>query len=703
MRPELLNPLFVPVSNLEGIGPKLTKTLTRLFHGNENAEPARIADLLFHIPHSVIDRRNQPGIANAQEGVVSTFKVVVDSHNVPPRGNRRIPYRINVHDETGEMALVFFRGQSDWLSKSMPVGETRYVSGKVEWFNGKPNMVHPDHMVSEEGFVQLPLLEPVYPVTAGLSSKVMAKSIRTTVETLPTMPEWADHNLIAREHWPQFNAAVDRIHNPRDTLDLEPNTPARRRLAHDELLAGQLALALLRLRMRKSSGKPRIGTNELISKLLPLLPFALTGAQSRSIAEIADDLAKPERMLRLLQGDVGSGKTIVALIAALTVIEVGDQAGIMAPTEILARQHLASLKPFCDQIGITIELLTGKDKAAKKRETLERLKNGEIDLIIGTHALFQSKVEFKSLGLAVIDEQHRFGVHQRLTLGDKGDATDVLVMTATPIPRTLVLTAYGDMEVSRLDEKPPERQPIQTNALSSDRIEELIARVYTAVQHDKKVYWICPLVEESEEVQAVAAEDRFKDLQSRMGKGVVGLVNGRMTVDEKNQAMADFKDGRTRVLVATTVIEVGVDVPDATIMVIEHAERFGLAQLHQLRGRVGRGSEASHCMLLYYTPLSETAESRLNIMRETEDGFRIAEEDLKLRGEGEVLGTRQSGTPGFNLAQLEHHADILEMARDGAKLIIETNPELQGAQGDALKLLLYLFGQDQAVRLLRAG
>lgn len=703
MRPELLNPLFVPVSNLEGIGPKLTKILTRLFHGNENAETARIADLLFHIPHSVIDRRNQPGIANAQEGVVSTFKVVVDSHSVPPRGNRRIPYRINVHDETGEMALVFFRGQSDWLSKSMPVGETRYVSGKVEWYNGKPNMVHPDHMVSEEGFAQLPLLEPVYPVTAGLSSKVMAKSIRTAVENLPAMQEWADQNLVAREHWPQFNAAVERIHNPRDALDLEPNTPARRRLAHDELLAGQLALALLRLRLRKSSGKPRVGTSKLTSKLLPLLPFALTGAQTRSIAEIAGDLAKPERMLRLLQGDVGSGKTIVALIAALTAIEIGDQAGIMAPTEILARQHLASLKPFCDQIGVTIELLTGKDKAAKKRETLERLKNGDIDLIIGTHALFQSKVEFKSLGLAIIDEQHRFGVHQRLTLGDKGDATDVLVMTATPIPRTLVLTAYGDMDVSHLDEKPPGRQPIQTNALSSDRIEELIARVYTAVQHEKKVYWICPLVEESEEVQATAAEDRCRDLQSRMGEGVVGLVHGRMSVDEKTQAMADFKEGRTRVLVATTVIEVGVDVPDATIMVIEHAERFGLAQLHQLRGRVGRGSEASHCMLLYYTPLSETAESRLKIMRETEDGFRIAEEDLKLRGEGEVLGTRQSGTPGFNLAQLEHHADVLEIARDGAKLIVETNPDLEGEQGEALKLLLYLFGQDQAVRFLRAG
>jgi len=702
MRPEILNPLFVPVSKLEGIGPKLTKTLTRLFHGNENGDPAKIADLLFHIPHSVIDRRIQPGIANAVEGVVQTFKVMVDRHVSPPRGNRRIPYRIEVHDDTGEMSLVFFHAHNEWLSKSMPEGEIRYVSGRVEWFNNKLNMVHPDHMVSEAGFAELPLLEPVYGTTAGLSSKILAKSIRTAVSTLPILPEWVDKNLLEREHWPSFNKAVERIHNPRDGLDMDPNTPARRRLAHDELLAGQLALALLRMRMRKSSGLPRIGDDHLVSKLTPLLPYTLTGAQSRSISQISDDLAKPERMLRLLQGDVGSGKTIVALIAALKVIETGGQAAIMAPTEILARQHLASIKPLCDQIGVNVQLLTGKDKAAERRETLERLKSGETHLILGTHALFQTKVEFHNLGLAVIDEQHRFGVHQRLTLGDKGNATDVLVMTATPIPRTLVLTAYGDMEVSKLDEKPPGRQPIITNAINAERIEELIARVQMAVQNGGKLYWVCPLVEESEEVQAVAAEDRFKDLQSRLGN-IVGLIHGRMSVEEKNAAMTDFKEGKTRVLVATTVIEVGVDVPDATIMVIEHAERFGLAQLHQLRGRVGRGSDASHCMLLYYGPLSETAEARLKIMRETEDGFRIAEEDLKLRGEGEVLGTRQSGMPGFNLAKLEHHADILEFARTGAKLIVETNPELEGNQGKALRLLLYLFGQDQAIKLLRAG
>ena len=702
MRPEILNSMFKPVSSLEGIGPKLEKTLTRLFHGRETGEPARISDLLFHIPYSIIDRRNQPGIAGATEGMVATFKVHIDRHIAPPRGNKRVPYRIEVHDDSGEMTLVFFRSGGDWLAKSMPVGETRYVSGKPEFFNGRLNMVHPDHMLSEAQFSEMPLVEPIYPLVAGLSSKVLAKSIRTAVANVPILPEWADKALLAREHWPSFNEAIARIHAPRDSLDLEPHTPARKRLAHDELLAGQLALALLRERLRKTSGKARKGDGRLVRALLPLLPFKLTNAQTRSLVEISEDLEKPERMLRLLQGDVGSGKTIVALIAALKVIEIGDQAAIMAPTEILARQHLASITPLCDQIGVTVQLLTGKDKAAEKRETLARLESGEIDLVIGTHALFQTKVAFKSLGLAIIDEQHRFGVHQRLTLGDKGANSDVLVMTATPIPRTLVLTAYGDMDVSRLDEKPPGRQPIQTNGVSSDRIEELIHRVISTVREGQKVYWICPLVEESEEVQAMAAEDRFADLKSRVDFPI-GLVHGRMSVDEKNDAMAAFKSGDTRILVATTVIEVGVDVPDATIMVIEHAERFGLAQLHQLRGRVGRGSGASTCILLYYTPLSETAQARLKIMRETEDGFKIAEEDLKLRGEGEILGTRQSGTPGFNLAQMEHHSDILEMARDSARLIIATNPELEGEKGEALRTLLYLFGQDQAIRLLRAG
>lgn len=702
MRPEILNPLFEPVSSLAGIGPKLTKTLNRLFHGSEAGEPARIAELLFHAPHSIIDRRNQPTIGQAVEGEISTFKITVDSHFPPPRGNKRIPYRINVHDETGEMTLVFFRAHAEWLGKAMPEGEIRYVSGRPEFFNGKLNMVHPDHMLSPEEFATMPLVEPVYPLTAGISSKVLGKSIHAAVDKLPKLPEWADKGLVQKQHWPNFNEAINRLHNPRDAADIDPLSPPKCRLAHDELFSGQLALALLRERLRKSSGKSRNGNGVLVDKLLAKLPYSLTNAQSRSVKEIQNDLSKPERMLRLLQGDVGSGKTIVALIAALTAIESGDQAAIMAPTEILARQHYSGISDLCSSIGINVQILTGKDKAAQRRETAAALQSGEIDLIIGTHALFQAGVEFKSLGLAVIDEQHRFGVHQRLTLGDKGSATDVLVMTATPIPRTLVLTSYGDMDVSRLDEKPAGRKPIQTNAVSSDRTEELVNRVMKAVDNGQKIYWICPLVEESDEIDAMSAEDRFADLKSRT-QHPIGLVHGRMLAEEKDAAMTDFKNGQTRILVATTVIEVGVDVPDATIMVIEHAERFGLAQLHQLRGRVGRGEKASSCILLFYGPLSETAQARLKIMRETEDGFLIAEEDLKLRGQGEILGTRQSGTPGFNLAQMEHHTEILEIARDSAKLVMNSNPKLEGEQGEALRILLYLFGQDQAIRLARSG
>jgi len=702
MRPPILNSLFAPVSTLEGIGPILTKTLTRLLCGNDAGEPARIADLLFHIPNAIIDRRNQPGIAKAVEGSIATLKIHVDKHLPPPRGNRRLPYRIEVHDDTGTMTLAFFHAHADWLLKTMPVGETRYVSGKVEWFNGRLNMVHPDHMVSEDEFADLPLIEPVYGSTAGLSAKVLTRAIRSAVETLPQFSEWADASLIAREHWPTFNEAVTRIHNPRDLADLDPNSPARRRLAHDELLAGQLALALLRARMRKSAGKSRKGDGNLVIALKTRLPYTLTGAQQRTIGEISDDLEKPERMLRLLQGDVGSGKTVVALIAMLQVIESGAQAAIMAPTEILARQHLATLEPFCEAIGIKAALLTGREKGKTRKQILEGLESGEIHLVIGTHALFQSKVTFKELGLAVIDEQHRFGVHQRLTLGDKGSATDILVMTATPIPRTLVLTAYGDMEVSRLDEKPPGRQPITTSALNANRLEELVTRIENALAQGQKAFWICPLVEESEALPIMSAQDRHADLTTRFGKQV-GLVHGRMSSEEKADAMQRFKAGDTRLLVATTVIEVGVDIPDATIMVIEHAERFGLAQLHQLRGRVGRGTQPSNCVLLYTPPLSKTARARLAILRETEDGFRIAEEDLKLRGEGEVLGTRQSGMPGFNLAELEHHGDILDFARDGARMVVNDNPELKNSGGEALRLLLYLFGQDQAIRLLRAG
>ncbi len=702
MRPDLLNPLFASVTSLAGIGPKLSVALTKLLKASESAEPAVVGDLLFHLPSGLIDRRNRPTIMDAAEGALSTIEVHVDGHEPPPRGNRRIPYKIKVSDDSGEMVIVYFRGQSRWLEAQYPLGETIFVSGKVEWFNGRPNMVHPDHVVPQDKLHELPLVEPVYPLVASLSLKVLSKSINTALQTLPRLPEWIEDGMLQRQHWPDMAQALDQVHHPRDQLDISPDSNAWKRLAYDELLAGQLALGMVRSRMKKSAGKSWAGDGRKQNAILSALPFELTGAQKRSVAEIQADIAHPERMLRLLQGDVGSGKTAVALLACATAIEAGGQAALMAPTEVLARQHMATIEPLASAASINVAVLTGREKGKTRQDIYDRLANGEIDLLIGTHALFQSNVTFKNLALGIVDEQHRFGVHQRLALASKGGAADILVMTATPIPRTLVLTFFGDMDVSKLDEKPAHRLPIQTNALSLERLDELVERIRQAVARGDKIYWLCPLVEDSEELPVMSAETRFKSLQELFGQNV-GLVHGRMKPAEKDTAMLDFKEGKTRILVATTVIEVGVDVPDATIMVIEHAERFGLAQLHQLRGRVGRGDKPSSCLLLYKAPLGTIASDRIRIMRDTEDGFRIAEEDLKLRGEGEILGTRQSGTPGFHIARMEFHGELLEMARDDARLILHEDPELATPRGQALRVLLYLQSKDEAVRLLRAG
>jgi len=701
MRPDILTPLFRSLESLDGIGPKTEKTLTKLLIGGGAEREARLIDLILHLPVAAIDRSRQPEIAQAPEGAIVTLKVWVDRHKPTPR-HSRAPYKVFCHDDSGEIALVFFHAQTDWLEKTLPVGETRYVSGKVEWFNGQAQIVHPDHVVSEAEFADLPLIEPVYPMTAGLAAKTLRRSILTALAALPELPEWQDKPWLAQRQWPSFAGALAALHQPDTATVIDPASPPWSRLAYDEILAGQLALALVRKHMRRVAGEPRIGDGTIRDKITAALPFSLTKGQAEAVAEIEADLAQPVRMLRLLQGDVGSGKTVVALMAAAAVAEAGGQSAIMAPTELLARQHLATIAPIAEAAGLTTALLTGRDKPKERAETRAALKAGEIDIAIGTHALFQAGVDFANLALAIVDEQHRFGVHQRFALTSKGSGTDVLVMTATPIPRTLVMTYFGDMDVSRLTEKPAGRQPIKTSTVDLDRLHEVVERLRGAIAEGAKVYWVCPLVEESEVLDVAAAEDRHATLKAALGD-IVGLVHGRMKGPDKDAAMAAFKDGTTRVLVSTTVIEVGVDVPDATIMVIEHAERFGLAQLHQLRGRVGRGDKPSTCLLLYKGPLSETAHARLSIMRETEDGFRIAEEDLKLRGEGDLLGTKQSGTPGFRIARIEAHGALLDAARDDARLVIETDPELSGPRGEALRILLYLFGRDEAVRLLRAG
>ncbi|OHV24799.1 ATP-dependent DNA helicase RecG [Rhizobium sp. RMa-01] len=701
MRPAILDPLFSPISGLPGVGPKIAELLVKLL-GRETPEDCRVIDLIFHAPFSLIDRRNQPGIARAPQGAIVTITARVDRHQVPPRGKSNVPYRVFLHDETGELTLVFFRGQAAWLEKQLPVDAEVTVSGKVDWFNGRASMVHPDYIVRADEAENLPLVEPIYPLTAGLSPKTLRKIIDGALPRFPELPEWIDLALAQKQGLPAIRDSFHMLHEPRDPADIDPQAPARRRLAYDEFLAGQLSLSLVRQRLRKVAGQPVLATGEISGKILKSLPFSLTSSQNEAIAEVLKDMAGAERMLRLLQGDVGSGKTLVALMAMAAVIESGGQAVLMAPTEILARQHHATISKFAASAGLGIELLTGRTKGREREEILERIASGAAQIIIGTHALFQDSVSYAKLMLAVVDEQHRFGVHQRLRLTAKGISPHMLVMTATPIPRTLVLAAFGDMDVSKLTEKPAGRKPIQTITVPMERTGEIVGRLQSALAEGKKAYWICPLVEESEELDLMSAEERHATLVSALGPDI-GLIHGRMSGPEKDAAMMAFKNGETRLLVATTVVEVGVDVPDATIMVIEHAERFGLAQLHQLRGRVGRGDEASTCILLYKGPLGETGHARLSIMRETEDGFRIAEEDLKLRGEGELLGTRQSGTPGFRIASLEAHADLLEIARKDAAYLIERDPELTSERGQAIRTLLYLLRRDEAIRFLRAG
>jgi ATP-dependent DNA helicase RecG len=607
-----------------------------------------------------------------------------------------------VGDETGDVTLVFFNLPQARLTAQMPLGAERIFSGKIELFDGQRQIVHPDRILTLAKFAEEPQIEPIYPLTEGLSSRRIQNAAKIALERLNALPEWLDEALLRQRGWPSFREALMRLHAPVETADLAPEGPCWSRLAYDELLAHQLGLHLLRRRFTHAPGRRTHGDGRLRSVLLASLPYALTGAQTRAIAEIEADLGAEKRMLRLLQGDVGAGKTIVALLAMAIAVEAGRQAALMVPTDILARQHADRLSPLCEKAGIRLGLLTGKMPAEAKRRVLAALAAGEIDIVIGTHALFQEDVRFADLAFAVVDEQHRFGVHQRLALAAKGEAVDLLVMTATPIPRTLMLAWFGDLESSALDEKPPGRKPIDTRVVPLDRIEEMVDGLKRAVASGKRVYWVCPLVGESETLDLAAAEARFADLD-KVFPGQVGLVHGKIPPAQRDATIGRFQSGEIAVLVATTVIEVGVDVPEASIMVIEEAQRFGLAQLHQLRGRVGRGAEQSICLLVYRGPLSETARARLTILRETEDGFRIAEEDLRLRGEGDLLGTRQSGMPGFHIARLDLHQGLLKIARDDASLHLSRDPDFTSPRGEALRHLLYLFEREEAIRLIAAG
>lgn len=693
-RPPILFPLFAGLETLAGVGEKSAQHLAQI--GIE-----RPRDLLFTLPYAVVDRRLRPSLRDLVLPAVTTVEVTVGAH-VPP-ARKGGPTRVLVRDQGLDFQLVFFHARGNALQGQLPVGQRRVVSGKVELFDGMAQMVHPDHVLRPEEAARLPDWEPVYPLTAGITQRLMAKAVQGAVARAPDLVEWADTALVAREGWPCWHKAVQSAHEPRGMDDVGQSAPARRRLAYDELFAHQLTLALARLRLRRGKGQATHGTGVLQSRVLAALPWAPTAAQIRAGAEIAADMASDRRMNRLLQGDVGAGKTLVAFLALLVAVEAGGQGVMMAPTEILARQHLESLRPMAEAACVPLEILTGRDKGAERAAKLAALREGKIKILVGTHALFQKDVEFQDLRLAVVDEQHRFGVEQRMDLGAKGTAADVLVMTATPIPRSLALAQFGDMDVSVLDEKPPGRKPVRTALVSGGRIDEVIQHLKQAIAEGRQAYWVCPLVAESEVVDLTAAEDRFRALRVQLGEGVVGLVHGQMPPAEKDAAMADFVAGRTRILVATTVIEVGVNVPNASIMVIERAEIFGLAQLHQLRGRVGRGAAQSTCLLMYQPPLSATAERRLQVLRETEDGFRIAEEDLAMRGAGDLIGTAQSGLPQFRIADLERQADLMAVAQaDARKLLIE-DPGLASPRGKAARILLWLMEQDRAIRLIEVG
>lgn len=689
--------LFNDVISLHCVGSSLREKL-------ENLCGTRVIDLIYHLPVNIIDRRLMPDLSEVEENSYITSIITVDKH-MPGYARRKTPYKVVCSNETGFITLVFFNARKDYITEKLPVGEKRIISGRVEKYDGGLQMSHPDYIAYESQLNDVKKLEPIYRLTQGMHLKTLIKIIREAIEVAGDLPEWIEPNFLDANGWYGWKASLEAVHNPVQEEDISKESPFYRRLAYDELLANQLALAIVREKFIDKSGQSIKGDRSLVMKLRESLNFKLTGGQEQVLTEIFADMENDSRMLRLLQGDVGSGKTIVALLAILNAIECGKQAVLMAPTEILARQHAESVQEALGNAGIDsikAEILTGRDAGFIREQKLKDIKNGEINILIGTHALFQEGVEYDDLGLVVIDEQHRFGVKQRLALTEKGDGVDILLMTATPIPRTLALTFYGDIEISSLKEKPSDRKPIDTRAVPISRINEIVEGLRRIIEENKKVYWICPLVEELEESDLAAVEGRFKEFKKIFGKKV-GMVHGRMRPEEKDKIMQQFVSGDAHILIATTVVEVGVNVPEATAIIIEHAERFGLSQLHQLRGRVGRSDQQSSCILLYANKVGDIARKRLHVIRETNDGFRIAEEDLDLRGAGEVLGTKQSGMPDYKIASIMLHRDLLLAARDDAKMIIQKDPNLKSSRGESLRNLLRLFEYNKQVKYLQSG
>ena len=683
----LLAPLVAPVSDLRGVGPAVADKLARLAGG------PRVADLLFHLPDSFVDRRAAASIRDTQPGQVVTWTAQVAGHEPPLKPNH--PHRVRVTDGTAFAELAIWEKQRLAALIRARSSEAFVLNGRVDAFGSRLSMKDPAYAVAPEDIALIPPVDPVWPMTARLSARELRAAMRAAVARVPELPEWHDPALLRRERWPSFREALLGLQCPQEP----PGPQHRARLGYDEMLSHQLAMAWVKAREKSRPGRALLATGRLQAEALRRFGFEPTPSQAQALAEVGSDMAAPRRMLRLLQGDVGSGKTLVALLAMLGSVEAGAQACLMAPTEVLAKQHLRTLQRLAP---CPVGLLTGSVTGAARRNLLLQMGNGRLPIVVGTHALFQEHVEFKDLGLAVIDEQHRFGVEQRLLLGGKGARTDLLVMTATPIPRTLLLTQWGEMEVSRLTEKPAGRRPIRTTLHSLGTLDGVVEGIGRALDGGEQVYWVCPMVAESQLTDLAAAEARFADLRHRWGSRV-GLAHGQQDGAVRDAALARFSAGQTRLLVATTVIEVGVDVPGASVMVVEHAERFGLAQLHQLRGRVGRGAAQSYCLLLHEDGLTDAMRRRLVLLRDTEDGFAIADEDFRLRGGGDLLGKRQSGLPGFRLSDPEAQEGMLRTAHQDAAVLLERDPKLESKRGRAARLLLRLFDRRAALETLGAG
>lgn len=692
-RPEKLFPVFASITSLEGVGPKVAASFQKL-------GVTRVRDLLFVLPVNGIKRTKLRSLQDVVVPSFVTLEITIIAHT---QSKKRAPIRVLVSDSVNNFDLVFFHFGLDWVKKILPKNEKRIISGKLEWFSTGFQIVHPDYIISLNEPNTIPDFEPVYPLTKGLTQRILSKNVKKSIANFPKVEEWINPSLIKKYCWPKFKESLLRAHNPVNIDNIDSKDLARERLAFDELFSHQVSLSLARKKLKRSKGISIIGTNHIGNTVLRSLSFDLTQAQKRVISEISEDLEAASRMNRLLQGDVGSGKTIVALFAMLKVVEFGGQAAFLAPTDILARQHLYTIQEFTKMTDVKITILSGRDKGVTKRKKLEDILEGNTQIIIGTHALFQESVIYKNLRLAIIDEQHRFGVHQRMELGNKGYNVDILIMTATPIPRSLSLTYYGDMDFSILDQKPKNRKPISTAVIPESRIDSVLDRLEISLDCGRRAYWVCPLVEDSEILSLTSAQFRLKSLLERFPSKSIGLVHGQMSGQEKDEIMHKFATGKMDLLVSTTVIEVGVDVPEASIIIIEGAERFGLAQLHQLRGRVGRGVEQSSCILIYTGTLGKNSKARLEILRETEDGFKISEEDLKIRGAGDVLGLEQSGLPQFEVANLESQAHLMEIARVDSRMILDLDPDLTSQRGLAIRQLLDLMDLKRSLQYITVG